>query len=323
MEYVKLGTTGTKISRLCLGTMNFGMVTDKTEAFKILDVALDSGINFIDTSNSYGGYENRGLSERIIGDWFVDRKTRNRVILADKVYHISEKSFFDPNDEKGLSAYKIRRHIEESMSRLCTDHIELYQMHHIVHDINWNEIWLEMNRLFQKGSILYVGSSNFPAYDIAVCNEFARANGNSLGLVSEQHRYNLLCRLPELEIIPACRKARMSLLVWGPLSAGRLGSNPFCGEEYTRSAHNDFDESTKGKVTMFLRLCDKAGIPPAEMALAWVLSNKNVGSVIIGPRNVEQLESCLKALEINVSDYISELDGIFPGYREAPEEYAW
>ncbi len=323
MDYVKLGKTGALISRMCLGTMNFGMVTDKEEAFKIMDVALDRGINFIDTSNSYGGYNTRGLSEKIIGGWFEKRKTRNRVILADKVYHISEKSFYDPNDEKGLSAYKIRRHIEESLLRLGTDRIELYQMHHTVQEVDWNEIWREMNRLYYDGRIIYVGSSNFSAYDIAVCNGVAKENGNTLGLVSEQHRYNLLCRLPELEIIPACRKAEMSLLVWGPLSAGRLGNEPFNRNEKTRSSHNEFDQITKDKVNQYTLFCESVGILPAEMALAWILANHNVGSVIIGPRNVEQLESCLKAIEIDIHDYMPELNKIFPGYNEAPEEYAW
>ncbi len=323
MKYVKLGKTGTWISRVCLGTMNFGMVTSKEEAFRILDESLDLGINFLDTSNSYGGYDSRGLSECIIGEWFYNNSTRNRIILADKVYHLSEKTFFDPNDDKGLSSYKIRRHLEDSLKRLKTDHIDLYQMHHIDNDYNWDEIWGEMNRNIINGKITYVGSSNFTAYDIAICNEYAKYNNVRLGLVSEQHRYNLLCRYPELEILPACKKSNMSLLVWGPLSAGLLADNPFCEDAFTRRAHNSFDENVRNKIKQYNELCADLNISCSEMALAWLFNNPNVGSVIIGPRTVEQLKSCVKSLEIDVSSYLSLLNSIFEPVGEAPVSYAW
>ena len=323
MKYNRLGPSGAIISKLCLGTMNFGMVTGKEEAFKIMDMALDYGIDFFDTSNSYGGYESRGLTERIIGEWFNKHHKRNRVFLGDKVYYVSEKTFFYPNDGSGLSAYKIRRHIEESLRRLQTDHIDLYQMHHIDHKANWLEIWSEINRLYYQGNIVYCGSSNFSAYDLAICNNVAKSC-NMLGLVSEQHRYNLLCRLPELEMIPACGKENIGLLVWGPLCAGRLSDHPFDKTDRTRGSHNDFTNKVKNQIEKYLALCKDNGINPAQLSLAWILNNPSVTSVIIGPRNSEQLVSCIESLNINVTDYLEELNAIFPGPGgSAPEVYAW
>lgn len=323
MQYNRLGPSGTIVSKLCLGTMNFGMVTDQKDAFRIMDMALDYGINFFDTSNSYGGYESRGLTERIIGEWFNKSCKRNRVFLGDKVYYVSEKTFFDPNDESGLSAYKIRRHLEESLKRLQTDHVDLYQMHHIDHNANWTEIWSEINRLYYKGDIVYCGSSNFSAYDLAVCNSVAKSY-NMLGLVSEQHRYNLLCRLPELEVIPACGKENIGLLVWGPLCAGRLGDHPFDTSDKTRGSHNDFTETMKIQIEKYLIFCRENGINPAQLSLAWILNNPLVTSVIIGPRTSEQLVSCIESLDIDVTDYVDELNRIFPGPGgSAPEVYAW
>lgn len=322
MVYQKLGYSGTLVSKLCLGTMNFGMVTDEKNSFDIMNYAIENGINFFDTSNSYGGYDNRGLTEKIIGKWFSQEKKRNQVFLADKVYHLTEPVFFNENDNKGLSAYKIRHHIEESLKRLKTDHIDLYQMHHIDNNVNWNEIWSEFNHQYNLGNALYFGSSNFTAYDIAVCNNIAK-NRNMMGLVSEQHRYNLLCRLPELEVIPACRKEKIGFIVWGPLSAGRLGNNPFNSMSMTRSSHNNFSDEMILKINKYQELCKKENLLPAELGLAWLLNNPNVMSVIIGPRDLSQLKSCINSLELDVNPYLEVLDDIFTPIGEAPEVYAW
>lgn len=323
MNYHRLGNSGAVVSRLCLGTMNFGMVTDKSTSFRIMDMALDNGIHFFDTANSYGGHDNRGLSECIIGEWFCKEKKRNQVFLADKVYHLSEPTFFNPNDNQGLSAYKIRRHLDDSLRRLQTDHIELYQMHHIDRKANWHEIWSEMDRLYLSGKIIYTGSSNFTAYDLALCNSVANSR-QSIGLVSEQHRYNLMCRLPELEILPACSRAEISLLVWGPLSAGRLGDHPYDTRKNTRRSHNSFTDEDRRKIDRYQIFCKKTGFNAAQFALAWLLNNPVVTSVIIGPRTPEQLESCIKALEIDTSEYTEEIESIFPGVGGfAPEVYAW
>lgn len=323
MIYKRLGKSGAVVSKLCLGTMNFGMVTSEQEAFNIMDCALDLGIHFFDTSNSYGGYENRGLTESIIGKWFDKTKKRNSVFLADKVYHLTEPFFNNPNDECGLSAYKIHFQIEESLKRLHTDHIDLYQMHHIDHNVCWDEIWYEFHRLYSLGKIVYTGSSNFSAYDIAKCNSSLNSK-YGLGLVSEQHRYNLLCRLPELEVIPACRKENMSFLVWGPLCAGRLGDNPFNDKQGTRASHNQFNEKVKHQIIDYQEFCKKENINPALLSLSWLLSNPDVTSVIVGPRTVEQLKSCVDALSQDNSQYFDVLNEMFTGPGgEAPEAYAW
>lgn len=324
MEYKKLGATGTIISKLCLGTMNFGMVTNCEEAFNIMDCAVDYGINYFDTSNSYGGYTNRGQTEKIIGKWFKTNGKRNRVFLADKVYHLSEKSFFNPNDEKGISAYKMRRHLEESLTRLETDHIDLYQIHHEVQDICYEELWDEFERMYVSGLVTYFGSSNFSAHDITKCNMYSKYVKKRMGLVSEQHRYNLLCRYPELEVMQACRKEDISFIAWGPLAAGILSNHMYDKTNCTRSSHNNVDEATAYKMEKYLSFCDNNGVNPSQLALAWILDNPNVTSVIIGPRNVEQLKSSIGALDIDVSQYKRELDKIFPGFeKEAPEYYAW
>ena len=323
MEYEKLGRANVRVSKLCLGTMNFGMVTEEREAFGIMDCAIDAGINFFDTANSYGGYNSRGLTESIIGKWIKNTGKRNHVFLADKVYHLSEKFFFNINDEVGLSSYKIKHHIECSLRRLCTDHIDLYHMHHVDREASWAEVWPELSRLYYAGKISYVGSSNFTAYDIAVCNR-STVPEYPLGLVSEQHKYNLLCRLPELEVIPACEREKMALLVWGPLDAGRLSDHPFDKLERTRASHNSFDEIQLVSVNRFLDFCRENNLNPAHVAISWLLKNPNVTSVIIGPRTLSQLQSCIKATELDITPYLKEINRIFPSVGgRAPEVYAW
>lgn len=222
MQYTYLGQSGLRVSRLCLGTMNFGVDTDEKEAFRILDAALDAGINFIDTANIYGWGENSGRTEEIIGKWFSQGGgRRERTVLATKVYGDMNDDHDGPNREAGLSAYKIRRHLEGSLRRLQTDHIELYQMHHVDRNVHWNELWSAFETAVSQGKIGYVGSSNFAGWDIAVAQGEAKARG-ILGLVSEQHKYNLLCRLPELEVLPASKALGLGVIPWSPLDGGCL-----------------------------------------------------------------------------------------------------
>lgn len=323
MQYNKLGKSGAYVSKICLGTMNFGMLTPEDECFRIMDAAIDFGINFFDTSNSYGGYSSRGLTESIIGKWFCQNKKRQQVFLGDKVYHLSEQIFGNPNDEKGLSAYKIRHHVESSLKRLQTDHIDLYQMHHIDRQVSWCELWSEFDRLYDSGKIIYTGSSNFSAFDLGLCHSYAERT-NRLGLISEQHRYNLCCRLPELEVIPACRRANIGFLVWGPLNEGKLCREPYRKDSGTRSSHNKFSAREKVSIDTYLNFCKAENIDPSQLALSWLLHNPNITSIIIGPRTYAQLTSCINALEIDVDSYMPSLDEIFPGVGgEAPEAYAW
>ena len=224
MDYRRLGRTGLQVSPLVLGTMNFGMraqgggvQTDEDEAFRIMDRGLDVGLNFFDTADVYG--DGRGLTESIIGRWLDqgDRR-RDRVVLATKVYN-SRSSW--PN-ERGLSALHIRQACDDSLRRLRTDHIDLYQMHHVDLDTPWDEIWQAMDVLVAQGKVLYVGSSNFAAWHIVKANEAAARRG-SLGLVSEQSLYNLNARTVELEVLPACADYGIGVIPWSPLAGGLLG----------------------------------------------------------------------------------------------------
>lgn len=329
MEYTHLGRTGLKVSRLALGTMNFGELTDEKTAFEIMDKALEAGINLFDTADVYGGLQTPdmekgfGTSEEIVGRWLAqDPSRRDKIVLATKLYQPMETG---PND-RGLSAYHIRRAVQASLERLQTDHIDLYQMHHVDRNTPWEEIWQGMEQLIHEGKITYVGSSNFAGWDIATAQQIAN-HRQTLGLASEQSLYNLTNRAIEAELIPALRYYQIGLLVWSPIGMGVLGGT--------------FDRSTSGRRSMdfiqeriqvhekqleaFYQLCDELGEEPAVIALAWLLHQPIVTAPVIGPRTVEQLEMSLKALEVKLSEAtLKRLDEIFPGPgAEAPVNYAW
>jgi len=325
MQYTHLGRSGLQVSRLCLGTMNFGMVADEPTSFSILDEALQAGINFIDTADVYGGPQSPdmeqgyGISEEIIGRWLAQGGRRERIVLATKVY---QPMGTGPNDRR-LSAYHIRKACEDSLRRLQTDHIDLYQMHHIDRRTPWDEIWQAMELLVQQGKVIYVGSSNFAAWDIATAQCAATAR-HFVGLVSEQSLYNLRTRTIELEIIPACRHYGLGLLPWSPLGGGLLGGVLRKSSEGRRADQRQI-ERYRLQLESYEALCDELGEAPANVALAWVLHNPAVTAPIIGPRTVEQLSGSLRALEIALSDEtLRRLDEIWPGPGgEAPKAYAW
>ena len=330
MEYRNLGRLGVKVSPLCLGTMNFGwegLGTPEEDAFRIMDRALDHGLNFFDTANVYGWRKNpkpgEGVTEQIIGRWFAqggDR--REKVFLATKLYG----SMGEWPNQEGLSALNIRRACDASLRRMQTDHIDLYQMHHIKRDTLWEEIWQAMEQLMAAGKILYVGSSNFAGWHIAQANEIA-SRRNFLGLVSEQSLYNLDARTVELEVLPACERYGLGVIPWSPLAGGLLAGALEKASEGRRSDENFRRrvERNRDKLEAWEKLCADIGERPADVALAWLLKNPVVTAPIIGPRNPDQLEGSLKALEIELSDEIMGLiDQIFPGPGgAAPEAYAW
>ena len=231
MEYTHLGRTGLSVSKLCLGTMNFGPLTVPADSHQIMDRAHEVGINFFDTANRYGAMTtppgqasksteaHSGWTEEIVGDWFAKGGgRREKTVLATKVYGAMGEW---PNDGK-LSALSIRRACEDSLRRLQTDHIDLYQMHHVDRDTPWDEIWQAMGVLIDQGKVLYVGSSNFAGWHIAQANAAAAAR-NMLGLVSEQSIYNLMTREIELEVLPAARQYGVGVIPWSPLQGGLLG----------------------------------------------------------------------------------------------------
>jgi len=323
MEYANLGRTGLKVSRLCLGTMNFGPLTSETDSFDMMDRALDLGINFFDTANVYGWKLGEGITESIVGRWLGQGGgRRDTIVLATKVYGRMGEG---PN-ERRLSAYHIRRACEDSLHRLKTDRIDLYQMHHIDRETPWEEIWQALEQLVREGKVLYVGSSNFAGWNIAQAQEAAKAR-NFLGLVSEQSRYNLKDRMIELEVIPACRSYGLGIIPWSPLAGGPLGGVLKNIAEGRRAAKEVKDDAKKHlkQLQAYESFCRKLGEQPADVALTWLLHNPAVTSPIIGPRTMEQLEGSMRALKIKLSkDALKKLDQIWPGPGgEASEAYAW
>ncbi|NCS89030.1 MAG: oxidoreductase [Ignavibacteria bacterium CG2_30_36_16] len=322
MQYKKLGRSGLMVSRLCLGTMNFGAFTSEKESFEIMNRALELGINFFDTANVYGGKKGEGITEKIIGRWLEENsERRDKIVLASKVYG----AMGDGINEKYLSAYHIKKACEDSLKRLKTDHIDLYQMHHIHRDTPWDEIWQAMEQLIREGKIIYVGSSNFAGWDIATANEEAR-NRNMLGLISEQSKYNLFNRKIEHEVVPSCKYYGVGIVPWSPLEGGLLGGVLKGLKEGRRNSEEIINKlkNNREQIEKWEIFCDELGEEPANTALAWLLSKPGVTSPIIGPRTIQQLEASQRAFTINFSEEsLSKLDAIFPPAGESPQYYAW
>ena len=323
MEHTNLGRTGLKVSRLCLGTMNFGPLTEEEDSHAIMDKALEVGINFFDTANVYGWRTGEGITEKIVGRWLAQGGgRREQIVLATKVYGRMGEG---PNDRR-LSAYHIRRACEESLRRLQTDHIDLYQMHHIDRETPWEEIWQAMEQLVREGKVLYVGSSNFAGWHIAQAQCTAKERG-LMGLVSEQSLYNLNDRMIELEVIPACRHYGLGLIPYSPLAGGMLAGALQKESEGRRTSENIQKEIEKhqSQLRAYEAFCREIHEEPANVALAWMLHNPVVTAPIIGPRTMEQLSGSLKALEITLTDeHVVRLNEMWPGPGgEAPEAYAW
>jgi len=323
MQYRYLGRTGLKVSPLCLGTMNFGPHTTEPDSFAIMDQALELGINFFDTANVYGWKKGEGVTEKIIGRWFAQGgERREKVVLATKVYG----NMGDWPNQSGLSALHIKRACEDSLRRLKTDYIDLYQMHHIQRDTPWEEIWQAMEQLVQEGKVLYVGSSNFAGWHIAQANEIAKAR-HFMGLVSEQSLYNLNARMVELDVIPACEEYGLGLIPWSPLASGLLAGVLQKIAEGRRADERvqETVEKQRAQLEEWEAFCGDMGEHPADVALAWLLAQPAVTAPIIGPRTMDQLNGSLRALEIELDEEaLARLDEIWPGPGgRAPEAYAW
>lgn len=323
MEYTQLGRTGLKVSRLCLGTMNFGPKTTEADSFAIMDKALDLGINFFDTANVYGWKTGEGWTEQIIGRWFAQGGgRREKTVIATKVYG----KMGDWPNQSRLSAVSIRNAVEGSLKRLQTDYIDIYQMHHIDRNTPWEEIWQAMEVLVQQGKILYVGSSNFAGWHIAKANEIAKSR-HFLGLVSEQCLYNLKDRMAETDVIPACRDYGLGVIPWSPLASGLL-AGALGKEQAGRRAEEGVAkemEKYSEQIRKYEDICKEWGEKPADVSLAWLLANPVVTAPIIGPRTMDQLTESLRALEIKLGkEQMDKLDEIWPGPEgEAPESFAW
>jgi aryl-alcohol dehydrogenase-like predicted oxidoreductase len=303
--------------------MNFGPHTSEKDSFAIMDRALELGINFFDTANVYGWKVGEGITEQIIGRWLGQGGgRREQIVLATKVYG----KMGDGENDRRLSAYHIRRACEESLRRLQTDHIDLYQMHHVDRSTPWEEIWQAMEQLVAAGKVLYVGSSNFAGWQIAQA-QGAAAERHFMGLVCEQSLYNLSARTIELEVIPACKAYGVGLIPWSPLAGGMLAGvlgGGTSGRRTSERAQGWIDER-RPQLEAYEGFCKDLGETPADVALAWQLQNPAVTSPIIGPRTLEQLEGSLRALELTFTEeQMEKLDEIWPGPGgEAPEAYAW
>ncbi len=322
MQYVNLGRTALKVSRLCLGTMNFGPQTTEEDSYAIMDRALELGLNFFDTANVYGGKRGEGITEQIVGRWWAQGGgRREKVVIATKVYGDMGEW---PNTSR-LSKLHMRRALDDSLHRLKTDFIDLYQFHHVWREASWDEIWEFCEGAVQQGKVLYVGYSNFAGWHIAQANEAARRR-NFLGLVSEQSIYHLLRRQIETDVLPAAEAYGLGVIPWSPLGGGLLGGVLEKAEKGRRASEGMQTEIEKQrpKIEAWENLCRELNEKPADVALAWMLQDKRITAPIIGPRTGEQLEGSLRALEIKLDEETNKkINEIFPGHKTAPEDYAW
>jgi NDP-hexose C3-ketoreductase / dTDP-4-oxo-2-deoxy-alpha-D-pentos-2-ene 2,3-reductase len=330
MEYTQLGRSGLSVSRLVLGTMNFGPETSEEDSHAIMDRAHEHGINFFDTANTYGRQRGEGITEQIVGRWFAQGGgRREKTVLATKLYG----QMGDwPNQER-LSALNIRLAADASLRRLQTDYLDLYQMHHIDRNTPWDEIWEAFSVLRQQGKVLYFGSSNFAGWHLAQAQEAARAR-HFLGLVSEQSLYNLMSRWVELEVLPAARHYGIGVIPWSPLYGGLLGGVLRKQREGAASRSNsgraaDMLTTNREQIEAYEKLAADLGADPADVALAWLLHQEGVTAPIIGPRTAAHLDGALRAVELELDgETLAKLDELFPppgpnGTKPAPEAYAW
>ena len=324
MEYTHLGRSGLSVSRLCLGTMNFGPKTEEADAHAIMDTARERGINFFDTANVYGWGENTGWTEQIIGRWFARGGGRREdTVIATKLYG----SMSDKPNDTFLSALNIRRALDASLKRLQTDYIDLYQFHHVDRNTPWDEIWQAMEVAVQQGKVIYNGSSNFAGWHIARAQENAQRR-NFTGLVSEQSIYNLINRSVELEVIPAAQEYGLGLLPWSPLQGGLLGGilqkEADGGGRRADGRVRDLLDKHREQIRRYEEFAAELEVEPGILALAWLLHQPAVTAPLVGPRTMRQLDDALTALDVSLDEQALEhLDSIFPGHRTAPEDYAW
>ena len=333
MKYTNPGKSNLRVSNICLGTMHFGKKTSEEEAIKIMDRALDMGINFWDTANVYPGPGQRGISEEIIGRYFNARPgNRDRVVLATKVYGPME-DVDDPNYDRRVSSYKVRKHVNDSLERLQTDRIDLYQVHHFDRTITLEEFWGTFEKLVADGKVLYMGSSNFPGWGLAKFQMAAKQRG-FMGFVTEQTMYNLLCRWAELEVLPAAQDMGIGVIPYMPLAGGILtGKGQSETDSRTASVENEYGISVSSEqIKAYQSLCSDLGESPVAVAIAWTLAHPTVSSAIVGIRTLSHMDDLERASELKLDEgTLARLDELFDVNRgrpirtgkSAPEAYAW
>lgn len=325
MEHTRLGRTGLKVSRLCLGTMTFGLQIDEPSAIAVMDRASEAGVTFIDTADVYplgGGVEMAGRTEEIVGRWLKGK--RDQFVVATKAFGRTGPQPWD----MGNSRRHIMDAIDASLRRLGTDHVDLYQLHQYDEETPIDETLEALNDLVRAGKVRYIGCSNFLAYRLA------RAIGRSdaLGIArfeSVQPRYNLLFREFERELFPLCIEEGVGVIPYNPLAGGMLsgkhdrGKPPSEGTRFTipnagpmyqdRYWHGDVFDT----VDAFVDLAREAGLKPATLAVAWVLKQPAVTAPIVGASRPDQLDDTLSAAEVKLDDpLLARLDELTRGFRQ-------
>lgn len=303
MQYRTLGRTGVQVSALCLGAMNFGGSADEAESVKILNAALDAGINFVDTANSY----NSGESERILGRAFKANGRRDEVILATKVHN---RTGDKPND-RGGSRYHILRAYEDSLRRLQTDYIDLYQLHRPVFDVPQDETLRAFDDLVRAGKVRYIGCSTHPAWYVMEALHTSE-KFNLVRYISEQPPYNLLDRRIENELIPLCQKYNLAVMPWSPMAMGVLAGRYSQPDVYPEGSRADRFGIKIMKVRVTRRgievaqalskMAAERGLTSARLALLWVKDQPGVTSPIIGPRTLAHLEDAVAIADMTLED---------------------
>jgi len=342
MEYRSLGRTGVPVSNLCLGCMNFGMKSSEAESFEMIDKALESGINFLDTANVYS----RGVSETIVGKALQRNGQRDKIVLATKVHGRMD-------DDDPLAAGNNRRHIidqcDASLKRLQTDYIDLYQIHRPRSDTPIDETLRALDDLIRAGKVRYIGTSTFPSWRVMESLWVSKELGLNR-FVSEQPPYHLLDRSIERELIPMAQTYGLAILPWSPLARGFLTGKYQRGEAipgdtrlegdlqgpFKKRSQQHFSDRAFDLLDVVEDLAAEKNCTPSQLALAWLINQPGVTSAIIGPRTVAQLEDNLGALAVEINaedrrrlDEVSERElAIVPYYHGSmidfkPSEYNW
>jgi aryl-alcohol dehydrogenase (NADP+) len=310
MQYRTLGKTGIKVSPYCLGAMMFGAAgnPDHDDSIRIIHKALDAGINFIDTADFYS----HGESEEIIGKAIKGR--RDDIVLATKA-HLPMGN--DPN-QQGNSRRWLTRAVEDSLRRLQTDHIDLYQIHRPSPDTDIEETLSALTDLMRAGKVRAIGSSTFPASEIIEAQWVAERRGLAR-FRAEQPPYSILGRGIEREVLPACQRYGMGAMVWSPLAMGMLTGRYRKGQQQPDSARvrhfptQMSDERRLDAIEQLVLVAEKAGLPLTHMAMAFVMAHPGVTSAIIGPRTMQHLDDLLGGAEVSLDDdVLDQIDAIVP-----------
>jgi aryl-alcohol dehydrogenase-like predicted oxidoreductase len=313
MEYRAFGRTGVKVSEICLGTMMFGGRTTKDESIRIIDHSLDRGVNFVDTANVYAANE----SERIVGEALARDGKRDRVVLATKVHGAQG----DDVNARGISRRHVIEACEDSLRRLQTDWIDLYQLHRPNADVPIDETLRALDDLVRAGKVRYIGTSMFPGWAMVEALWVAKEIGSNR-FVCEQPAYHMLDRTAEREVIPAARSFGTAIIPWGPLCGGLLTG------KYDRDGGGDADARWQGgkdnvgreatplawdTIDLVKKMAAEKGCSPSQVALAWCSAQPGVTAPIIGPRTYEQVVDNLGAVDVELTqDDFDRVDALVP-----------